>query len=69
MSDDQRAADIETLARMATRLAGRDPDQYLRLNLADVVAFDDMMWRYPDFLARAAAAYDLLGLAWLKQPA
>jgi hypothetical protein len=69
MSDEQRAADIETLARMAARLAGRDPDQYLRLKLADVVAFDDLMWRYPDFLTRAEAAYDLLGRGWLRRPA
>jgi hypothetical protein len=25
-----------------------------------VVAFDDVMWRYPDFLTRAEAAYDAL---------
>ena len=45
---------------MAARHAGRDPDEHLRLKLADVVAFDDVMWRYPDFVARAEAAYDAL---------
>ena len=60
MSDEQRLADIETLARMAARLAGRDPNEYIRLQLADVVAFDDLMWRYPDFVARAEAAYEVL---------
>ena len=60
MSEEQRLADIETLAKMAARHAGRDPDEHLRLKLADVVAFDDVMWRYPDFLARAEAAYEAL---------
>ena len=45
---------------MAARLAGRDPNEYIRLQLADVVAFDDLMWRYPDFVARAEAAYEVL---------
>ena len=60
MSEEQRLADIETLAKMAARHAGRDPDEHLRLQLADVVAFDDVMWRYPDFVARAEAAYEAL---------
>ena len=60
MSNEQRSVDIETLAKMAARHAGRDPDEHVRLKLADVVAFDDVMWRYPDFLARAEAAYDAL---------
>ena len=51
-----RLADIEVLARMAARLAGRDPGEHVRLKLGDVVVFDDVMWRYPDFLARAEAA-------------
>jgi hypothetical protein len=25
-----------------------------------VLVFDDMMWRYPDFLSRAERAYDVL---------
>jgi hypothetical protein len=52
-----RIAYIEVLARMAARLAGRDPDQHVRLRLGEFVAFNDLMWRYPDFLARAEAAY------------
>jgi len=52
--------DIELLARMAARLAGRDPDEAARIEIGGVVAFDDVMWRYPDFLARADAAYHVL---------
>ena len=52
--------DIEMLARMAARLAGRDPDEDARIEIGGVVAFDDVMWRYPDFLARADAAYHVL---------
>jgi len=56
----EKSADIETLARMAARLAGRDPDEYLKMTLGAVTAFDDYIWRYPDFLNRAEAAYVLL---------
>jgi len=52
--------DIEQLARMAARLAGRDPDEETRIEFGGVLAFDDVMWRYPDFLARADAAYHVL---------
>jgi hypothetical protein len=45
---------------MAARLAGRDPDEYLTMVLGEVTAFDDYIWRYPDFLNRAEAAYALL---------
>jgi hypothetical protein len=45
---------------MAARIAGRDPDEHIRVQLGDVVVFDDVMWRYPDFLQRAAAACALL---------
>ena len=45
---------------MACRLAGRDPDEHIRLKLADVVAFNGLSWRYPDFLMRADAAYNIL---------
>ena len=61
MTDQQRSADIETLARMAARLAGRDPDERVKLTLGDIVGFNDVMWRYPDFIARAHQAYALLG--------
>jgi hypothetical protein len=60
VDDDQKLIDIETLARMAARLAGRDPDQHVEVRLGKDVAFNDAAWRYPDFLKRAAAAYKLL---------
>lgn len=69
MDDQLRTEHVETLARMAAQLAGRDPDEHVRLKLADVIAFDDVMWRYPDFLARAEAAYDVLTSDSLTQPA
>ena len=58
--DELRMEAIETLARLAARLAGRDPDDHALIALGDVTAFDDLMWRYPDFLAPAEAAYRLL---------
>jgi hypothetical protein len=61
MTDQQeRAAEIETLARIAARLAGRDPDQKARMEWGGVLVFDDMIWRYPDFLSRAERAYEVL---------
>jgi hypothetical protein len=54
----------EALARMAARLAGRDPDQHVRIKLGDQLIFDDVAWRYPDFLRCADAAY----LALLSPP-
>lgn len=60
MNDVERSADIETLARIAARLAGRDPDEHLTMTLGQVTAFDDYIWRYPDFLNRAEAAYAVL---------
>jgi hypothetical protein len=60
MSEGQRQADIETLARIAARLAGRDPDEHVRVKIADHVAFEGEIWRYPDFLRRAEDAYSLL---------
>lgn len=47
-------------SRMAARMAGRDPDEHLKIALAEVVPFDDLLWRYPDFLTRAEAAYHAL---------
>lgn len=58
--DELRMDAIETLARLAARIAGRDPDDHAGIKLGDVMAFDDLTWRYPDFLARAEAAYRLL---------
>jgi len=52
--------DIEMLACLAARLAGQDPQQRTTIKLGGVVAFDDLAWRYPDFLARAEAAYRIL---------
>jgi hypothetical protein len=69
MNDQQRMADIEVLARMAARLAGRNCDERLTIKLADVVAFDDIMWRYPDFIARGEAAYEALTAGKLPHPA
>jgi hypothetical protein len=65
MNDAHRIADVESLARLAARLAGCDPDKHVRLKLGAVVAFDDLAWRYPDFLARADAAYQVLNSAQL----
>ena len=63
MTGDQKRADLEMLARMAARLAGRDPDEHVSMILGEFVAFDDVMWRYPDFLSRAEAAYVVLAAA------
>ena len=60
LGDELRMEAVETLARLAARTAGRDPDCVARIKLGDVLVFDDLMWRYPDFLARAEAAYRLL---------
>jgi hypothetical protein len=60
LDDAQRRADIEALAKLAARLAGRDPDEHLKMTLGEIVAFDDLIWRYPDFVKRAEAAYQLL---------
>jgi PAS domain S-box-containing protein len=60
---DQQESDLETLARMAARVAGKNPDHQVTMKLGDVVAFQDAMWRYPDFTARAEAAYRVLEAA------
>jgi hypothetical protein len=57
---DLKSADIEVLACLAARLAGQDPDRVTTIKLGQVVVFDDVAWRYPDFLARAEAAYRIL---------
>ena len=59
--------DLERLARMAARLAGRDPDEHVELRLADTVVFSDPLWRYDDFMIRAEKAYEILGGASLVQ--
>lgn len=60
MGEPQRRDDIELLARIAARLAGRDPDEHIRVELGEIIAFDGQVWRYPDFVARAEAAYGVL---------
>jgi hypothetical protein len=60
MDNQERLADIETLARMAARLAGRDPDVHVKLEWGEIVAFEGPVWRYPDFLTRAEQAYAIL---------
>jgi hypothetical protein len=60
MIDPQHLAELEALARMAARAAGRDPDERVRICLGAAIPFDDVMWRYPDFIARAEAAYAIL---------
>jgi hypothetical protein len=60
-------ADIEVLACIAARLAGRDPDGHTTIEIGGVVAFDDVAWRYPDFIARAEAAYSVLGAKGLSE--
>jgi hypothetical protein len=62
MDHQQRSANIETLARMAARLAGRDPEEHIKLELGEVQAFEGPMWCYHDFLMRAEQAYALLAL-------
>lgn len=64
----KRSEDIEALARMAARLAGRNPDEHLLISLGDAIPFDGPMWRYPDFLARAEAAYQALTSPTLAVP-
>jgi len=60
MGEDRELGDLETLARMAARLAGRDADERLTLKFGGTIVFDDVLWRYPDFLKRAEAAYEVL---------
>jgi hypothetical protein len=63
-----KAAVIESLARMAAQLAGRDPDEQVRMRLAGAVVFEEVMWRYTDFLRRAEAAYEVLSAATPPDP-
>lgn len=60
MSETQKSADMESLARMAARLVGCNPDEHVTIQLGVMPAFDDVLWKYPDFLARAEAAYNEL---------
>ena len=60
MDAEEKFADIKHLARMAARLAGRDPDEHVVIKIGNVAAFNDVAWRYPDFISRAEAAYRAL---------
>jgi len=60
MSDTQKFADVETLARMAARLAGRNPDERVTMKIGQLMVYEGETWRYPDFLGRAKEAYDVL---------
>ena len=60
MADAQLSEEIETLAKMAARAAGRRPDERVRIVLGEIIAFDDVAWRYPDFLDRAELAHAML---------
>ena len=60
MDEEQKFDDLRTLARMAARLAGRDPDEHVEVKVGEVIAFSDAAWRYPDFINRAEAAYGIL---------
>lgn len=63
-----RSKDIEALARMAARLAGRDPDEQVTLAFPEMTAFEGPLWQYPDFIARAETAYEALRAAKLVRP-
>jgi hypothetical protein len=60
MNHPERSVDIEMLAKMAARLAGRNPEELVKLELGEVLAFEGPVWRYPDFLTRAEQAYAVL---------
>jgi hypothetical protein len=60
MSDPDIDADMKLLARLAARLAGRDPDEHVTISLGGHIAFEGPVWAYPDFLKRAKAAYAVL---------
>lgn len=55
--DDHAELAKESLARMAAQLAGREPDERVRVELGGCVAFDDQVWRYHDFVDRAERAF------------
>ena len=57
IDEQQILADIEVLARMAARIAGRDPDEHVKLEWGEDFVFDGPMWCYPDFIERAKQAY------------
>ena len=60
MDEQQKFADVKTLAMMAARLAGRDPQEQVTIRIAGQLIFHGLVWRYPDFLHRAERAYEVL---------
>ena len=67
MTEAEIRPEVEALAKMAARLAGHDPDKRVRIEVGGLTAFDDVAWRYPDFLQRAEAAYAVLTSDALKR--
>jgi hypothetical protein len=60
MTLEQKSWFIEALARMAAQLAGRNAEEHVKVAWGEIVAFEGPMWRYPDFVLRAEAAYIML---------
>ena len=63
MDDQEKFADLKSLARMAARLEGRDPDERIEVRAGNTIVFAGVAWRHPDYLKRAASAYDYLSKA------
>lgn len=63
MDQEQRLADLEMLARIAARRAGRDPDERVSMILVGVTVFEGPVWQYPDFMGRAEEALAILSNA------
>jgi hypothetical protein len=51
------------LARAAARLAGRSPDEHAKVELGNVLVFEDPMWPYHDFMMQAELAYTTMASA------
>ena len=56
LRDDHEPRLIEVLARIAAQLAGRDPDEPVKIEYGGTTAFEAKMWLYPDFIERARKA-------------
>ena len=50
-NDPENAASLETLARMAARLAGRNPDEHVQVKFSDFVAFETNAFNLAPFAA------------------
>jgi hypothetical protein len=46
MDPNDKFADLKALARMATRLAGREPAEHVEIRIGDKLVFRDVVWRY-----------------------